>query len=85
MLDRKQSLIKSMEAIFMINKKFYKNCELNLMDILIKENQTEYEKQEGKEWIEIKEAILNNESRKEVLNKIIQLLPPTMYNKYYLF
>ena len=44
-----------------------------LMDILIKENQTEYEKQEGKEWIEIKEAILNNESRKEVLNKIIQL------------
>lgn len=44
-----------------------------LMDILINENLSEYQKQEKKDWIEIKEAIYHNNNRREVLNKIIKL------------
>lgn len=43
-----------------------------LMNILINENLSEYQKQTEKEWIEIHDALENNNSRKEVLNKLMK-------------
>jgi hypothetical protein len=55
-----------------------------LMDILINENLAEYHKQETKDWIEIKETIFQNNSRREVLNKIIKLSEHTFNSSKHL-